>query len=106
MSIHLNKPYKIIELRHKRYNAHYDIPSSEVVVIPLRNLGSEVMCDIRWENGNGILEVRHKAMFKSDNLIPLNSMIDDKLFELWTHYYGEGTEEVSATTKDDEYHEL
>jgi hypothetical protein len=90
MSIHLNKPYKIISIRHKRYNAHYNIPSAESVVVPLRELGSEVLCDIRWENGNGELQVLHKKMFRNDNLVPLNPLLEEKLFELWEHYYNGG----------------
>lgn len=94
MSIHLKKPYKIIRARHKRYESHYGIPSADVVVVPLRELGDDMSCDIRWEDPNGQLQVIHNAMFSRDNLEPLNQMLDMKLHEIWSHYYagmGENT---------------
>jgi hypothetical protein len=87
MSIQLNKPYRIIRWKEKRSNAHYQIPSAKVVVIPLKKLDTEVLCDVRWENDNGEMKVLHDLMFIGDNLIPLNEMIDEKLFEVWKHYY-------------------
>jgi hypothetical protein len=87
MTIHLRQPYKIIATRHKRYNAHYNIPSAEAVVVPVKALGDEVLCDVRWENENGELKVLHQKMFVSENLTPLNPMIDEKLHEIWSHYY-------------------
>ena len=88
MAIHINKPYKINPVRQKRYAAHYEIPADQVLVVPVKHLGDEVSCDIRWENDNGELKVIHNAVFIAENLIPVNAMIDDKLFELWKHYYG------------------
>jgi hypothetical protein len=87
MSIHINQAYRIIPSKHKRYEAHYKIPSGDVVVIPLKELGEEVSCDIRWEDANGELQVIHNAMFVKDNLVPLNAMLDTKLMEIWSHYY-------------------
>jgi hypothetical protein len=87
MSIHLNQAYRINPIRYKRYESHYGIPAAEVVVIPLKELGEEVLCDIRWEDKNGELQVIHQAMFVKDVLIPLNPMLDAKLYEIWTHYY-------------------
>jgi hypothetical protein len=87
MAIHLKKPYRIIPTREKRYNAHYNIPSDQSVVVPLKELGSEVLCDVRWENDNGELRVIHNIMFVSENLVPLNPMLDKKLFDIWEHYY-------------------
>lgn len=71
----------------KRYEAHYKIPAAEVVVVPLKELGEEVLCDLRWEDSNGEIQVIHNAMFVKENLIPLNAMLDVKLHELWSHYY-------------------
>ena len=87
MSIQLNKPYKIIAFKEKKYSAHYKIPSSETLVVPVRAYGEEVLCDLRWENSNGELKVLHETMFVTDNLVPLNPMTDDKLFDIYTHYY-------------------
>jgi hypothetical protein len=87
MSIHLNQAYRIVPARHKRYESHYGIPAAEVVVIPLKEFGEEVLCDIRWEDKNGELQVIHQAMFVKDVLTPLDAMLDMKLMEIWTHYY-------------------
>ena len=87
MNIQLNKPYKIISFKHKRYNLHYNIPSAVSLVVPKKNFGDEVLCDVRWENENGELKVLHEKMFISENLIQLNPLIEEKLFELWDHYY-------------------
>ncbi len=87
MSIHIGKPYRIIPIRYKRYNAHYNIPSDSCLVIPLKQFGDESLCDIRWEDLNGVLQVIHNAMFVSQNLIPLNAILHDKLFDIWDHYY-------------------
>lgn len=95
MNIHLNKPYLILPIRNKRYSAHYHIPLEDVVVIPLRDLGDEVMCDIRWRNEDGEMQVRHQSMFVSANLIPLNPLIHEDLFRIWMRYYGEVKEPMS-----------
>jgi hypothetical protein len=87
MSIQLNQPYRIIPTRFKRYEAHYKIPAADVLVIPLKELGEEVLCDVRWEDSNGVMQVISNAMFVKENLIPLNAMLDVKLLEIWTHYY-------------------
>lgn len=87
MSIHINKPYKIIPSKEKRYNAHYNIPSAECVIVPLKVLGEEALCDIRWEDANGEMQVLHNKMFIFDNLLPLNEMLHIKLYDIWNHYY-------------------
>jgi hypothetical protein len=87
MSIQLNKPYKIIPLRHKRYDSHYNIVSSATLVVPIKRLGNEVSCDVRWENENGELKALHNVMFIDENLMPLDLLMDEKLFEIWTHFY-------------------
>jgi hypothetical protein len=88
MSIHLNKPYKIVPTRYKRYEAHLSIPADRSVIIPLKSFGDEVCCDVRWEDNNGELKVLHNVVFVSENLSPLNNFLDDKLHEIWQHYYG------------------
>lgn len=87
MAIHIGKPYRIINIRHKRYNAHYHIPSDDCLVVPLKEYGDEALCDVRWEDSNGELQVIHDRMFVSDNIAPLNAMLHEKLFEIWNHYY-------------------
>ncbi|MBT1704742.1 hypothetical protein [Chryseosolibacter indicus] len=84
---YINQPYKIVTSKQKRYEAHYKIPAGNVVVIPVRELGEEVLCDIRWEDSNGELQVIHHAMFIKGNLTPLNAMLDIKLFDIWSAHY-------------------
>src|ERR1043165_1588940 len=102
MSIPLNKPYRILTTRVKRYATHYQIPAEYSLVVPVKALGEEVLCDIRWEDENGELHVIHNALFVNSNLIPLNQLPDGKLIELWEHYYeskkGEKSENSSAET--------
>lgn len=96
MSIHIGKPYKIIKMREKRYNAHYNIPSEECVVIPTKVLGEEVLCDVRWEDQNGEMQFLQDKMFTSENLLPLNGMLHEKLYEIWDHYYNKSQEVTSV----------
>jgi hypothetical protein len=93
MSINLNKPYRIVPTRLKRYESHYQIPAERALVVPVKALGQEVSCDIRWEDQNGELHVIHNAMFVSENLVPLNAMENEKLYEIWEHYYSSLTEQ-------------
>ena len=87
MKVEMNKPYKIVPSKQKRYEGHYQIPAADVLVVPLRELGSESSCDVRWEDSNGELHVISNKMFTNENLTPLNAMIDVKLYEIWSHYY-------------------
>lgn len=87
MSIQLHRPYKIISHKQKRYASHYNIPSQQSLIVPLKEYGNDVSCDIRWEDGNGELQVLHEKLFSVENIEPLNSLIDDKLHEIWEHYY-------------------
>lgn len=88
MKIYLGKPYKIIALREKRYDAHYNIPSSKSLVVPVREYGGEFACDVRWTNDDGNPEVIHHLVFASENLESVNALVDEERFELWEHYYG------------------
>jgi len=87
MNIQLNKPYKIIAFKQARYSVHYEIPSSEALVVPTKRFGDEVSCDVRWENEHCEQRVLHKKMFLTENLVRLNPMQDKELFEIWDHYY-------------------
>jgi hypothetical protein len=87
MNITLNKPYKIIAYRQERYDVHYNIPSAESLIVPTKYVGDQVLCDVRWETGNGELKVLHQKMFITENLVRLNPLADEKLFEIWAHYY-------------------
>lgn len=88
MPIHLLQPYKIIPSKEKRYIAHYNIPAGQCVVVPVRDFGDEVLCELRWEDANGVLHLLENKMFVADNLMPLNPLLDLKLHEVWSHYYG------------------
>jgi hypothetical protein len=87
MTVKLNQAYKLIPTRLKRYNAHYQIPAADVLIVPTRLLGSECLCDVRWEDDNGELQHATNLMFVNENLVPLNPLIDTKRYELWSHYY-------------------
>jgi hypothetical protein len=99
MAIHLNKPYRIIPTRVKRYEAHYQIAAENALIVPQKILGGETMCDIRWEDSEGKLHVIHNAMFVNDNLIPLAQLPDNKMQELWNHYYGDTDNEQSSVNE-------
>jgi hypothetical protein len=88
MSIHITKPYKIVPSKHKRYGSHYNIPADRALVVPMKMLGTEVSCDVRWEDDNGEHKILQNIVFVSDYLVPLNVFIDQQLHELWQHYYG------------------
>lgn len=85
----LNKAYKILPTRLKRYEAHYQIPADRCLIVPLKELGNEVSCDIRWEDDSGEFHLLSQKIFVSDNLIPLNGMLESKLYELWLQHYPE-----------------
>lgn len=87
MSIKQGYPYKIALHRAKRYAAHYNIFPEKCLIVPLRLFGSEVSCDIRWEDDNGELHLLEDKFFVCDNLVPLNAMLEPKLVDLWKHYY-------------------
>jgi hypothetical protein len=70
------------------------IPADKTLVVPLKVLGDEVSCDVRWENDNGELKALHNVVFINDNLIPLNPIMDEKLYEIWQHYY-EGRKNIT-----------
>lgn len=88
MSIQLKKPYKIIFHKRKRYASHYNIPAESSLVVPIKLYGNDISCDVRWENANGELQLLSDILFSVDNIEPLNPMTDDKLHDLWQHYYG------------------
>lgn len=87
MSIKPGIPYKIAPLRVKKYAAHYNIVPERCVIIPTKIFGAEASCDIRWENDNGELFLLQNKFFICDNLLPLNAMLEPKLYEIWEHYY-------------------
>jgi hypothetical protein len=94
--VQLNKPYKISFHKIKRYSAHYGIPAEKCVVIPMRSYGEECVCDVRWEDANGELQVKERLFIAAENIEPLNEMNNFALHELWQHYYGNG---ASAATE-------
>ena len=87
-NIKLGTGYKIIATRHKRYVEHYQIPSSECLVVPLKSYGADLACEVRWEDEYGVLHSKASLLFNNENLRPINPLLDVKLFEMWKHYYG------------------
>jgi hypothetical protein len=82
-NINLNTPYKIIPSKHKRYTAHYEIPSSETVVIPKKKYGDQISCEVLWKEETGEVHRKTDLVFDSTYLEPLNSIKDYLLFTLW-----------------------
>lgn len=96
MNIKQGIPYKIVPYRAKRYAAHYNILPERCVIVPQKLFGNEASCDIRWEDENGELFLLQNKFFVCDNLVPLNSMLEPELQELWQHYYDSG---LNTTTQ-------
>jgi hypothetical protein len=94
MSIALNSPYVVLPRKRLKYLNHYGITSETFLVVPLKDYGSDVSCDVRWEDANGELQVLQQIVFTKDNLVKLNGMLDNTLQELWTHYYSQQHSEV------------
>ena len=87
MSIRLKKPYKIIRHKIKRYSLHYNIPAEQCVIVPISTIGDDVACEVRWEDENGMLQLKERLLFNAENIEPLNEFLNDSLYELWKHYY-------------------
>lgn len=85
MNIQLNHPYKIIPEKHKLYQQHYIIPAEETLIVPVRELGDEVSCDVHWES-NGQLQIMHQTVFVIENLVPIDLIADEQLYALWKDY--------------------
>jgi hypothetical protein len=90
MNIKPGLPYKIAKQRIKKYAAHYNISPDRCLVVPLKLFGNEASCEVRWEDDNGELFLLQNKFFVCENLVPLNSMLEPKLDELWQHYYDSG----------------
>jgi hypothetical protein len=88
-NIKLGTAYKIIETRHKRYIEHYQIPAPECLVVPVKSYGSDLACQVRWEDEWGVLHLKENLLFNSENLKPINPLLDSRLFEIWQHYHAE-----------------
>ena len=73
----------------KRYAAHYQIPSETCVVVPIKKVGDEFSCDVRWEDANGELQQKTDVLFIAENIEPLNEFVDSSLHDLWKHYYAD-----------------
>lgn len=91
-NIHLQKPYKILQRKHKKYSDHYGIPAIDALVVPVRDFGEEVCCDVRWEDSNGELQFKEKVIFSKEYLIPIQPLLDQSRHEMWYHYYSQHQE--------------
>jgi len=91
MTIKQGLPYKIEPHQAKKYAAHYNILPQKCLIVPVKLFGNEASCDIRWEDDNGESFLLQNKFFECENLVPLNSMVEVKLHELWQHYYNSGS---------------
>ena len=104
MTIKPGMPYKIAPLRVKKYAAHYHISPERCLIVPMKILGNEASCDIRWEDDNGELFLLQNKFFVCENLLPMNAMLEPKLHELWQHYYPADVNTTSPSQPDQENH--
>lgn len=86
-NIHLHKAYKIVEKKHKKYSEHYSIPAGECLVVPLKDYGADVCCDVRWEDSNGELQLKQNVIFTKEYLMPIQPLLDQSRQEMWEHFY-------------------
>ena len=86
LKVQLQKPYKILSHKVKRYTNHYHIPAENCVIIPLKFYGEDASCNVRWEDENGVLHLKEGLFFQVQNLEPVNAMSHFKMYELWQHY--------------------
>jgi len=91
-NVHLHKAYKIVEKKHKRYSDHYGIPATDCLVVPVKNYGEDLCCDVRWEDDNGELQLKENVIFNREYLIPIHPILDPSRHEMWTHYYSQHQE--------------
>jgi hypothetical protein len=85
--IHLKSPYKILSNKVKRYSEHYKIPHA-CLIVPISEFGDDVSCDVRWEDNDGVFQMKEGIFFTKKNIEPINPMVNYKLEELWALYYG------------------
>ncbi len=65
---------------------HYKIPASKCLIVPIRKLEEDVLCDVHWEDTDG-LQAAYNLMFAIENLEPLNTVDHPKLVGLWVSVY-------------------
>lgn len=82
-NIHLGKPYKVSEHKHKQYHRHYELPIDRCVVVPVKKYGDQISCNLHWKDDSGAILAREELMFSSAYLQPLDAMKDFRLYELW-----------------------
>lgn len=85
-NIHLGKPYKVSEHKHRQYNKHYEVPIENCVVIPVKKYGDQISCDLRWKDEADETQHREDLMFSSAYLQPLDAIKDFRLYDLWEDY--------------------
>jgi hypothetical protein len=85
--VRLKKAYKIHHQEIQKYSKHYNIPSESCLVVPMKDFGDDVSCDVRWEDTEGLLHIKEDLFFKKENLERINPMDHTQLQEIWVHYY-------------------
>jgi hypothetical protein len=87
MGVTLNNPYITLPNKRLKYITHYGITAEDFLIVPLKDYGSDVSCEVRWEDENGLMQVRQHIVFNKQNLMKLNGLLIVKLQEIWNHYY-------------------
>jgi hypothetical protein len=87
MTVQLYQPYKIIQRKQKRYGEHYNIPAVKCVIVPIKQFGDDLSCDVHWEDSEGKMQHHNQLFFNNENIEPLDAMKDFQLHEIWENYY-------------------
>lgn len=87
MNIVLHQPYSVLPKKIAKYTTHYGITSEKFLVVPIKDYGTDVSCDVRWEDEQGMMQVRQQVVFSKENLVKLNGLLENKLQEIYSHYY-------------------
>ena len=94
MNIKQGFPYQVVQHRVNKYAAHYNISPSKCVIVPLRILGDEASCDIRWNDDNGDPHLLENKFFACENLVPLNALQEFELHIISKHVYNSATDDM------------
>ena len=82
----LKSPYKIIESRYKQYIKHYEIPSAEALIIPVKTYGDQIVCDVVYKDPEGEIAQKSNLMFAASNLEPVDAIKDFDLHTIWENF--------------------
>ena len=86
MKIELNSPCKIVSRKLKQYTRHYGIPAEACLILPRKNYGDQLLCNVVWKNAAGVTELQEGLMFAASNLENVDAIRDFDLHTLWENH--------------------